>query len=177
MLVRRDRTGCDGYDLWLPAADLSEVWKRWTETFGIAPVGHRALNWLRTEAGIPWFGVDMSDRNLPMEMGLTSAISLTKGCYRGQEIVARVHYRGHLDRRLGAIAIEHNEPPPAGAEVRHGGVKAGEVTSAILSPRLQRPLALCILKLDVLHPGTAVEVDYGSNSYKGSTVSLPLLRK
>jgi folate-binding protein YgfZ len=174
IVVHRDRTGCDGYDLWLPPADLSEVWKRWTETTGIVPVGHRALNWLRTEAGIPWFGVDMSDRNLPMEMSLSSALSLTKGCYRGQEIVARVHYRGHLDRGLGAIVVEDDEPPPAGAEVRSKGLKVGEVTSAIFSPRLQRPLALCVLKLDVMHAGTTVEVDYGMKTHSGATISLPL---
>jgi folate-binding protein YgfZ len=174
MAVRRDRSGCDGYDLWLPLAELAEVWKRWTEASGIPPIGHRALNWLRTEEGIPWFGIDMDDRSLPMEMGLSEAISLTKGCYRGQEIVARVHYRGHLDRRLGAVAVEHNEPPPAGAEVRSKGVKVGAVTSAILSPRLGRPLALCILKLDALQPGTPIEVDYGLTAHRGITVSLPL---
>ncbi len=174
VIVRRDRTGCDGYDLWLPGTDAAAVWQLWIEMEGIQAVGHRALNWLRTEAGIPWFGADMHERDLPMEFGLSSAISLTKGCYRGQEIVARVHYRGHLDRCLGAIAVQHDEPPASGAEIRSGGAKIGEVTSATFSPRLRRPLTLCILKSDFLLPGTPVEVAYGRSLIPAEVISLPL---
>jgi folate-binding protein YgfZ len=174
-VVRRDRTGCDGYDLWLPFQDAPEVWRRWVEGNGVLPAGHLALDWLRTEAGIPWYGVDMDERNLPMEMGLTSAaISLTKGCYRGQEIVARVIYRGNLGRQLGAVAVDHAEPPARGAEVRAAGTKIGEVTSAIVSPRLQRPLALAVLKTDFLTAGTSVEVTYGTTAHPGKVVTVPL---
>jgi folate-binding protein YgfZ len=174
-VIRRDRTGCGGYDLWLPVADASKVWRRWTERDGILPAGHLALDWLRTEAGIPWYGVDMDERNLPMEMGLTStAISLTKGCYRGQEIVARVVYRGHLDRQLGAVSVSHSEPPGRGAEICAAGTKIGEVTSAIFSPRLRGPLALAVVKSDFLKAGTAVEVVYGDAVFPGSVVTVPL---
>jgi len=172
--VRRDRTGCDGYDLWLPRENAASIWRQWVESEDIAPVGYQALNWLRTEAGIPWFGVDMDDSRLPMEMGLDSAISLTKGCYRGQEIVARVTYRGHLDRRLGGIVLDAPEPPPNGADVRRQGARIGEVTSAVISPRLGRPLALAILKLDFLKPGTAVDVRCGESIRPGEVVAMPL---
>lgn len=174
IMVHRDRTGCDGYDLWLPFQDAPAVWQGWIESDHLLPVGHQALNWLRTEAGIPWYGVDMDDRNLPMEMGLTSAISMTKGCYRGQEIVARVVYRGHLDRRLGAIAVNHPEVPARGAEILAGGTKIGEVTSAIISPRLKRPLALAVLKSEYLSAGTVVEVSYGDTTCPGEVVNLPI---
>lgn len=174
IVVRRDRTGCDGYDLWLPSQDAVGVWQGWLEADKILPVGHQALDWLRTEAGTPWYGLDMDDRNLPMELGLSSAISLTKGCYRGQEIVARIHYRGHLDRRLAAVVLRQNELPDSGAEIRSQGEKIGTVTSAILSPRLQRPLALCILKSEFLAPGTAVEVARGHVFHPGEVVALPL---
>jgi folate-binding protein YgfZ len=117
----------------------------------------------------------MDERNLPLEMGLTSsAISLTKGCYRGQEIVARVVYRGHLDRQLGAVTVEHPDPPLRGSEVHAKGTRIGEVTSAIVSPRLKRPLALAVLKTDFLKPGTAVEVVYGGAPFAGEVVALPL---
>jgi folate-binding protein YgfZ len=174
VVVHRDRTGCGGYDLWVPAGEVSDLWSRWLEGGKIPPVGRRALNWLRTEAGIPWYGVDMDEKTLPMEMGLDHAISMTKGCYRGQEIVARVMHRGHLDRRLGAITVSHQEIPPGGAEVRSGGNKIGVVTSAVPSPRLHQPLALAVIKTEFLKPGTPVDVVYGDATCPGEVVALPL---
>ena len=174
IVVRQDRTGRAGYDLWLPRAALQEVWRRLVESERVRPAGITALNWIRTEAGIPWYGIDMDDRTLPMEVGLESAISMTKGCYRGQEIVARVTHRGHLDRGLGGIVIEATELPAKGAEVRSQGTKIGEVTSAIRSPRLGRPLALAVLKKTFLEPATPLEVDCGGVFRSGSVVSLPL---
>ncbi len=173
-VIHRDRTGCDGYDLWLPREESVRIWTRWLDSEGIQPIGYTALNWLRTEAGIPWFGIDMGAGDLPMEFGLDSALSTTKGCYRGQEIVTRILHRGHLDRRLGAIAVDHAEPPVRGAAVRAEEAKVGEVTSAILSPRLGRPLALAVLKTRVLAPGTGVEVLYGETARRAEVVTLPL---
>ncbi len=174
VVTHRDRTGCDGYDVRLPAADAAGVWSRWLDNEAVCPVGHLALNWLRTEAGIPWFGVDIAEHNLPMEFGLDSAISMTKGCYRGQEIVARVVHRGHLNRGFGAIAVDCPEVPARGAEVRCLEEKVGEVTSAILSPRLGKPLALAILRKDVLRPGTRAGVLCGGANRPGEVVALPL---
>jgi glycine cleavage system T protein len=174
LVARRDRTGCGGYDLWLPAGDAVEVWREWTEVANIQPVGHRALDWLRTEAGIPWYGADMDEMTLPMEMGLDRAISMTKGCYRGQEIVARVVHRGHLQRRLAGIAVDAAEPPERGAEIRSGGVAVGQVTSATFSPRLGRPLALAIVKDEHRNPGTRLEVAAADGNVPGAVVVLPL---
>jgi folate-binding protein YgfZ len=174
VIIHRDRTGCDGYDLWLPLEDAPEVWTRWLDSQTIQPVGHQALDWLRTEAGIPWFGIDMKSHHLPMEFRLDSAISMTKGCYRGQEIVTRVTHRGHLDHWLGAVAVSQGELPEHGSEVRANGAKIGEVTSAILSPRLRRPLALALLKKDLIKPGMQVEVMYGGSALTGEVVLLPL---
>ncbi len=174
VIIHRDRTGCDGYDLWLPVEDAAEVWARWLDSDGIRPVGHEALNWLRTEAGIPWFGVDMDARHLPMEFGLDSAISLTKGCYRGQEIVARVVHRGHLDRHLAGIAFRSGKTPPRGTDVHVKGTNVGEITSVTFSPRLDCPLALAILKSEFLMPGTAVETICDYAICPGEVVALPV---
>ncbi len=174
VIVRRDRTGCDGYDIWLPREDAPMLWLQCVDTSRIRPVGYTALNWLRTEAGIPWYGTDMTDRNLPMEMGIDAAVSLTKGCYRGQEIVARITYRAHLDRKLGAVAVEGSIVPQSGAEVQSDNAKIGTVTSAIQSPRLGRPLALAILKSAYLQPGTRVRVACGSEMVPGEVLGLPL---
>ena len=174
VVVCRDHTGCGGYDLWLPRAELAGVWNRWIERHGARPAGLRALGWARTEAGIPWYGIDMDEKTLPMEMGLSAAISLNKGCYRGQEIVARVTHRGHLDRNLGGIMVDNADPPARGAEVRSQETRIGEVTSAVWSPILGKPLALAVLKTAFLGKGTPVVVDCGQSFRPGQVVSLPL---
>ncbi len=173
-IVHRDRSGCDGYDLWLPAQDAEHVWRRWTFESGIRPAGHEALNWLRIEAGIPWYGIDMNERSLPVDMGLDSAISLNKGCYRGQEIVARILHRGHLNRRLAGLCIHHPLVPAQGCGIRAAGERVGEVTSAVFSPRLQKPLALAVIKTDFLQPGTHLDVDYGAEAVPAEIIALPL---
>jgi folate-binding protein YgfZ len=173
-LVRRDRTGAGGFDVWLPSDDAAVLWERWTADGGERPCGHSALNWLRTEAGIPWYGPDMDDTSLPMEFGLDSALNFKKGCYRGQEIVARVTFRGNLDRRLGGISVQSEVPPARGAEVRAEGNKVGSVTSSAPSPRLGCPLALSILKTACLTEGTIVEIDMNGKAVPGRIVSLPL---
>jgi folate-binding protein YgfZ len=173
-IVRRDRTGCGGFDLWVPAAESPAVWCRLAATPGIFPAGHDALNVLRTEAGIPWYGVDMRETNLPMEFALDRAVSLNKGCYRGQEIVARVTHRGHLDRRLGGIVVDSEEVPSEGTAVFADGSKVGEVSSAVFSPRLRKPLALAVLRLSVLSPGTTVELKISSGSRSGTVMALPV---
>jgi folate-binding protein YgfZ len=173
-VARRDRTGIGGFDLWLPVEDAEIVWRRWLEVDRIQPVGYRSLDALRVEAGIPWYGTELTDRTLPMEVGLEDAISLNKGCYRGQEIVARVMHRGSLDRALGGVAIDGEQVPARGAEVQAQGVQVGRVTSAVSSPALGRPLALAILKKDFLAAGTSVQIPHGAGRLAGEAVRLPI---
>jgi aminomethyltransferase len=177
LVVRRNRAGCDGFDLWLSPEAAVSVWQRCTADLSIPPLGHLALDWLRTEAGIPWFGVDMDDRRLPMEFGLSSALSYTKGCYRGQEIVARVTHRGNLDRGFGGIALGTADPPRGGSEIRAAGAKVGEITSATFSPALGSVLALGILKQEFLEPGRELEVLDAERTVPGRVVSLPVDRR
>jgi folate-binding protein YgfZ len=172
VVVHRDRSGCDGYDLWLPRDEVEHVWSDWAEK--LQPVGHESLNRLRTEAGIPWFGVDMGNHHLPLEFGLTKAVSLNKGCYRGQEIMARITYRGHMKKGFGGIQAGQPRMPAHGTAVLANGEKVGEITSAAFSPRLQAPLALALLKTDFLEAGTAVELSFGDERIPGVVVTLPL---
>jgi folate-binding protein YgfZ len=89
------------------------------------------LEALRIAAGTPRFGREIDERVLPAEAGLVErAVSLTKGCYPGQEPIARLHYRGHANRGLRVLRIEAVEPPPAEAEVHYGDKVVGRVTSA-----------------------------------------------
>ena len=92
------------------------------------------LEALRIEAGTPRFGREIDERVLPAEAGLVErAVSLTKGCYPGQEPIARLHYRGHANRGLRALAIEGDEVPEPDTEIRHDGKVVGRVTSAARS--------------------------------------------
>jgi len=99
---------------------------------GLEPtVGEEELELLRIRAGTPRFGREIDDRMLPAEAGLDRrAISFTKGCYPGQEPVARLHHRGHVNRRLRVLEIEADEPPPYDAQILHEGKAVGRVTSA-----------------------------------------------
>ncbi len=99
-------------------------------------VGEEQLELMRIEAGTPRHGVDIDERVLPAEAGLVErAVSLTKGCYPGQEPVARLHYRGHANRSLRVLRIEAEAPPPRNAEIVLEGKVVGRITSAARAAR------------------------------------------
>jgi folate-binding protein YgfZ len=102
------------------------------ELEGAEPIGEDELERLRIRAGSPRFGRELDDRVLPAEAGLEErAISFTKGCYPGQEPVARLHYRGHPNRGLRVLELDGAELPPYDAELIHEGKAVGRVTSAV----------------------------------------------
>ena len=109
-----------------------------------------ALERLRIEAGTPAFGREVDDRVLPAEAGLDKrAVSLTKGCYPGQEPIARQHYRGRVNRTLRTLSIEGPEPPGYDAEIRLEGKAVGRVTSAVADPGNSSTLALGYVRVEV----------------------------
>jgi len=116
-----------------------------------------ALEVLRVEAGIPRLGRELGPDVLPPEARLEAAVSYTKGCYTGQEIVARLRSRGQVRHRLVGLALEGGAPPQVGAEVQVGEATVGEVTSAALSPR-RGAIALAFVRRPHDAPGTAVRV-------------------
>jgi len=104
----------------------------------------------------------MDEDTIPLEAGIEGrAISLTKGCYVGQEVIIRVLHRGHgrVARKLVGLIVGGGPPVPAGATVRSADREIGRVTSAAMSPALDRPIALAYLHRDFLQPGTPVSVD------------------
>jgi folate-binding protein YgfZ len=102
----------------------------------------------RVEAGLPAFGRDFGEDSMPAEAGLVPlAVSFTKGCYPGQEPVARLQYRGHANRGLRGLALSGALPEP-GAAVLHGDREVGRVGSAVLSPRFG-PISLAVLRREV----------------------------
>lgn len=108
---------------------------------------------LRIESGIPKFGVDMDETTIVPELGLDGLISYNKGCYIGQEIIARIHFRGHVAKRLTGLALSVTVEP--GTELfAADGKNAGRVTSSIYSPKLERAIALAYVRYDYLSEGT-----------------------
>ena len=117
---------------------------------------------IRIEAGVPKFHRDMDEDTIPLEAGIESrAISLTKGCYVGQEVIIRVLHRGHgrVARKLVGLACDGLVAPPAGAVVQADGRDVGQVTSSAISPALNRPIALAYVHRDFIAAGTGVSVN------------------
>jgi len=140
---------------------------------GASPLGMEALNVLRVESGVPWYGIDMDEDVLVMEAGLDRAVSFTKGCYLGQEVVERVAARGHVNRKLTGLVIDGNEVPTPGALLHAEGRDVGRVTSAVRSPALGRVVALGYVHRDFLAPGTAVSVQTGNRTAHVTVAPLP----
>jgi folate-binding protein YgfZ len=144
LVSRQNRTGEIGFDVWSPVS----LKQRLTDAFiaaGATLVGDAALEVLRVEAGIARYGVDMNDEIIPLEARLDHAIHYEKGCYIGQEIVARMHYRGHPNKLLMPLRFDGDAVPPPQTDIfpEPGSDKRnGWVTSAVLSPTLNAVVGL-----------------------------------
>ncbi len=163
LLVGSTRVESHGVDLLVPRAGLEAVWKALGAAgtaFGLAPLGWRALEVLRVEAGVPRFGQDMVDTTIPLEANLSHAISYNKGCYIGQEVIARATFRGHMNRKLAGLLLGATEAAP-GTELKKEGKKVGWVTSVVRSPRQGQTVALGYVHRDHLEPGTVLTVGDG----------------
>jgi aminomethyltransferase len=130
-----------GYDLLAPR-DAGDAVLAALVDAGATPFGPEAWESLRIEAGTPRWGPDVDEATIPNDAVEAAAISWTKGCYPGQEIVVRIRSRGFPARLLLGMEIDGDRPPPEGAEIRHSGVKAGRITSAVLGPSAGRVVAL-----------------------------------
>jgi len=146
IVVQTDWIGVEGYLLIGDRADGAKLWRA-LHAAGARPCGAEALETARIEAGFPWYGVDISDKNLPQEVARDAqAISFVKGCYIGQETVARIDALGHVNKSLAGVKFSGKEAPPPGAELKVDEQTVGEVTSACFSPRFKAPLALAYLR-------------------------------
>lgn len=180
MVVRADRTGGEGYDVYAPSGELSGIWKLLMErgmVYGISPVGSKTLDTLRIEAGIPLYGVDMDDDTMPIEAGLWNAISFEKGCYVGQEVVARIKWRGHVNWHLIGLITGGDRIPLRGSEMFHGEKKIGHITSGTFSHALQKRIALGYIRREYIEPGTGVRLRLPDGTSEEAEVStLPFIK-
>ena len=135
---------------------------------GAEPVGEDAAECLRVERGRPRYGVDLDDSVIPQEAGLNErAVSFTKGCYVGQETVARLHWRGKPNRHLRGLRL--SAPVEPGAELRLGERVVGHLTSAVLSPT-HGPIGLALVRREA-EPGSTVSVN--GDGLGGEVIELP----
>ena len=129
---------------------------------GATPVGEDAFDVVRVERGIPTSPYELSDRVNPLEAGLEPYVSFSKGCYMGQEVIARLDTYDKLQRRLvGLLSATSSAPLPAGSSLRSGDRAVGEVTSAVDSPTLGRAIALAYVRKGHAEPGTTLDSDAG----------------
>lgn len=164
IVARVTDTGEPGYDLFVEAAQ-GESLKAALRAKGASEIDGPLVDTLRIEAGVPKFHRDMDEETIPLEAGIESrAISLTKGCYVGQEVIIRVLHRGHgrVARRLVGLTLEGDVIPPPAAAVHSGDREVGRVTSSAVSPALHRPVALAYVHRDFVAQGTHVTVDGAS---------------
>jgi aminomethyltransferase len=167
-VARRPLFALPACTLWLDAAaavrQAEELLARGAAA-GLVPVGFEALETRRVERGAPRFGADFGPDHLPQETGLEEqAVSYTKGCYLGQEVVARIHYRGRANRLLRGLVFDLEEPPAAATALLHEDRPAGRVGTAVVSPALGAVVGLAVLHRRAAEAGTVLAVEGGGTA-------------
>jgi folate-binding protein YgfZ len=147
VIARVPDLGGEGFDLFVPVESADRLWERLLAV-GAEPAGSTAVEIARVEAGRPLWGVDMDESTLAQEANVDAlhGVSYTKGCYTGQETVARVHFRGHVNRSLRGVRSQILLPRGA-MLVSAGGETVGDVRSSVVSPRLG-PIAIAMIRND-----------------------------
>ncbi|HWD93981.1 MAG TPA: glycine cleavage T C-terminal barrel domain-containing protein [Verrucomicrobiae bacterium] len=170
-----------GFDLFVPTGSLGAVADKLIAA--AKSVGGRACGWdawetVRIEAGIPRYGADMDESNLPLECGIEArAVSYNKGCYIGQEVINRIHSIGHVNKELRGLRLADGlkQLPANGEKLFHQGKEVGCVTSSVKSAALAANIALGYVRREANSPGTEL-VLRGADAAKAVIVELPFLK-
>jgi aminomethyltransferase len=173
-VVRADWPGAPGVDIVGPLATVEAAWRALFDA-GIAPAGIDAYEAVRIEAGVPRQGKDIDGATIPQEAFLErDAVSFTKGCFLGQELVCRIDTRGHVNRYLRGLRVLDAVRPPEGAEIIVGDRVVGAVTSVAQSLSLRAPVALGMVRRDVEVPSAAT-VRWDGAEARAEVRALPLV--
>lgn len=174
--------GTPGYKILLPAQAVEAV-RTALHLAGATDIDVEALDTVRIETGVPRFGADMSEENFPPEARIEArAVSYTKGCYMGQETIARINTYGHVNRLLVGLLPDTDRPIPRGTKLYHPDVasvlrehkEAGYVTSSVYSPALKRIIALGYVNRRVEAPGTIVTIGQDA-AVQATVAALPFV--
>ena len=142
---------------------------------GARRAGRLAHTAVRVEAGEPVMGEDVDESTIPQEAGVVAdAVSFSKGCYLGQELVARIDSRGHVNRLLRGVVLAENALPPEGAEVVAGDEEVGAISSVAESLLVGAPVGQALVRSRV-EPGSPVEIRWASGTARAEVRALPLL--
>ncbi|MGH7690734.1 MAG: YgfZ/GcvT domain-containing protein, partial [Gemmatimonadaceae bacterium] len=173
MVARTPELLVEGFEVFVPTAAFDALWQR-ALAAGAVPCGLSAWEVARVEAGRPEWGLDIDDSTLTQEANFDElqAVSYTKGCYVGQEFVARVHFKGHVNRHLRGLRLSGTVLPPTGAGLQDAtGHAAGDVRSSVVSPRLG-PIALGMVRREV-EPGATLSVHWEGGEGRAEVCALP----
>ena len=173
LVARVPDIGVEGYELIVPVESRPQLWRRALE-LGAVPAGLDTWEIARIEAGRPEWGIDIDEATIPQEANLDAmhAISYTKGCYTGQETVARVHFRGHVNRHLRGLTYPGLDPLPHGAQLFAENDKpVGDVRSTAVSPRLGG-VAIAMVRHEIA-PGTVVRARWEGSESSAVVLELP----
>jgi folate-binding protein YgfZ len=167
-----------GFDLAVPVGEASALVEHILsegEAVDLRLAGFRCVDTHRVEAGMPRFGVDMDESHLLLETSQDDRVSFSKGCYVGHEYVARLAHRGHLNRKLVGMELEGASIPSHGNEITGDGRTVGQVTSAVYSPTIGRPIALGYVNRDFFEPGTAVSIRHEGKAIPARVAAIPFV--
>jgi folate-binding protein YgfZ len=177
-LVRGEDPGRESYEIWIAPPDVLKLWNGLVAA-GAKPVGWETLELDRIVSGIPRYGVDLRDRDLPQETGQGRALNFNKGCYVGQEIVERIRSRGAVHRTLSGFLLDGVVAIPAGTKIIAGEKEIGEVTStaSINVDGRQKTVGLGYIRREANVPGRAVDIAGASAMVAPVPISDELLRR
>lgn len=149
-----------GADSFVPV-EAAEEFKKELLAQNAVEISEELYEVLRIESGVPLYGVDMDETTIVSELGIENLISYTKGCYIGQEIIARIYFRGHVAKQLTGLVFEADEVSvnPNDELKSHEGKNAGRLTSVTFSPQLGKTIALAYVRYDYLAEGTELKVN------------------
>ena len=181
-VAKTQETHSQDYEVFMPIAALPTLWGHLVELVreaGGSPIGHHTLETRRIEAGLPRLGPDINEQIVPPEANMEGkTFSLSKGCYPGQEVVARMDTYGSVKRRLVGFVLNSPESiiPAAGDKVFSGMREVGWVSSATFSPLLGKPIALGFPLRDFTKPGTPLEIETAGHKIPALVSSLPFTK-
>ena len=177
MIARIPDLEAEGYELFFPTDAFGTIWQRLIAG-SATPGGLLAWEIARIENGRPEWGIDIDETTIPQEANHDElhAISYTKGCYTGQEVVARIHFRGHVNRHLRGLLLGHNEPALERAPILSlDGKQIGDVRSSALSPRMGA-IALIMVRREI-EMGSTIVVEGEHSRTEGKVVPLPFTQE